>query len=949
MTMFTNRHARRRGVIWILMMIAVAALSVAGSTSAFAMGTDGGSTTNPWIQSDQADYAPGSTVTLNGGNWAPGESVHIFVDDTNGHTWSHSADVTADDSGLIQDVFSLPNTFISDYDVTATGTQSGVATTTFMDGPASDGDGMMTVSPTTVANGATGQTLTFTFTAQNGKDFNPGSAVTITVPAGWSAPKTTGGGAGVVTATAGTCSPGSPTASGGVITVPMACTGAKSFTVTYANATAPSPTSATLYTFTTMTKVSGGTLTPIGASPGSSQPTVSVAAPTDTTPPDTSILTSPTNPSNSSSASFTFSSTEAGSSFECKLDAAAFGSCTSPKSYSALADGSHTFQVRATDAAGNTDATPASSTWTVDTVNPVSKASAPAAANGSFQVTYTDSDPAPASGVAKVELLVQGPTDLTPQVVATDSGGGIDQAFSYSPNEGEGIYQVFTRATDAAGNSEAAPTTPDAVVSVNFDTTKPTSVASSPQYHNSTGAFLVGYTASDPGATASGLASVDLYAKTPGGSFVKVQTDSAPTASGSFSYTPVAGDGDYAFYTVAHDQAGNDEAAPSSADTVTTQDTVNPVTTDNADSNWHNSTVTVTLSPGDPGGINASGVAATKFRIDGGTVQTGTSVSIPAPSDHSNDGLRTITYYSVDKAGNVESNRTATVKIDTRAPSDVCGSAPIGWNASNVTINCTASDDASGSGVVSGDQSFSLSTSVAAGAENSSASTNSYTVHDTAGNTTTAGPISGIKVDRKSPTVTCPTAVFQLGQSPATVTATVSDGGSGPLTATVSAAADTTTVTSTPRSVSLTGKDNVGNQTTVTCSYSVAYKWSGFFQPIDNNPDQSGDASLATVWNSAKAGQAIPIKFSLSGYQGMSIFWDASYPKTTKVTCPASIPSLDAIETYASSTAGLQYDPTSDQYNYPWKTSNSLAGSCQMLTVRLTDGTNHYAFFKFTK
>jgi len=133
MTMFTNSNARRRSVIWILLMIAVASLSAAGSSSAFAMGTGGGSTTNPWIQSDQADYAPGSTVTLNGGNWAPGENVHVFVDDANGHTWNHSADVTADDSGLIEDVFNLPNAFVSDYSVTATGDVSGTAATTFTD------------------------------------------------------------------------------------------------------------------------------------------------------------------------------------------------------------------------------------------------------------------------------------------------------------------------------------------------------------------------------------------------------------------------------------------------------------------------------------------------------------------------------------------------------------------------------------------------------------------------------------------------------------------------------------------------------------------------------------------------------------------------------------------------------------------------------------------------
>lgn len=87
----------------------------------------------------------------------------------------------------------------------------------------------------------------------------------------------------------------------------------------------------------------------------------------DTTPPQTTIDSGPANGSttNDDSVTFTFSSNESGSTFECQVDGAGFTSCTSPVTYSNLGPGTHTFEVRATDPSGNTDPTPASRTFTL--------------------------------------------------------------------------------------------------------------------------------------------------------------------------------------------------------------------------------------------------------------------------------------------------------------------------------------------------------------------------------------------------------------------------------------------------------------------------------------------------------------------------------------------------------------------------------------------------------
>lgn len=93
----------------------------------------------------------------------------------------------------------------------------------------------------------------------------------------------------------------------------------------------------------------------------------------DCTPPQTTIDAGPANGSTTNDPTPTFAfSSELGATFECSADGVTFGACSDPgeHTFSPLPDGGHTFAVRATDSAANTDPSPATRNFTVDTVPP---------------------------------------------------------------------------------------------------------------------------------------------------------------------------------------------------------------------------------------------------------------------------------------------------------------------------------------------------------------------------------------------------------------------------------------------------------------------------------------------------------------------------------------------------------------------------------------------------
>ncbi len=164
------------------------------------------------------------------------------------------------------------------------------------------------------------------------------------------------------------------------------------------------------------------------------------------------------------------------------------------------------------------------------------------------------------------------------------------------------------------------------------------------------------------------------------------------------------------------------------------------------------------------------------------------------------------------------------IPLDNLAPSVNCASPDGNWQASNVSLLCTATD--SGSGLANaGDVSFSLFTSVGI-AEDANASTGSRLVCDVAGNCTTAGPIAGNKIDQKDPdiTITAPAdgAVYHQNE---VVTAAYSctDGGSGlgSCTGTVADLAALDTAGFGPKTFVVNAADAVGNTSTRTVTYTI--------------------------------------------------------------------------------------------------------------------------------
>ncbi|HEY8211886.1 MAG TPA: hypothetical protein VIG99_30600 [Myxococcaceae bacterium] len=161
----------------------------------------------------------------------------------------------------------------------------------------------------------------------------------------------------------------------------------------------------------------------------------------DTVAPDTAFDTGPPPLLNLRAATFQLSSTEPGVTMQCKLDLApTFTACSTAPTFLVPTDGPHMLQAQAQDRALNVDPTPATYSWTVDTVAPDAGFGGPPPSTTGTLVWFTftcDEPTCTFESSLDLGLFAASP--------ASASYGGLAL----------GIHQLEVRATDPAGNTGA--------------------------------------------------------------------------------------------------------------------------------------------------------------------------------------------------------------------------------------------------------------------------------------------------------------------------------------------------------------------------------------------------------------------------------------------------------------------------------------------------------------
>ncbi len=447
-------------------------------------------------------------------------------------------------------------------------------------------------------------------------------------------------------------------------------------------------------------------------------------------------------------------------------------------SFSAGTSGQHTVQFNSTDNAGNVEVTKQVMVGSSDSTPPTTTASLAGTSgqNGwytsSVTVTLTASD---SGGVASRHYRI-------------DSGSWNIYSVAFSVST-EGSHTIEFYSIDNAGNTESTKS-----VNLKIDSIKPSS-------SSSVSTYTVTLTASD---ATSGV--FRTFYRIDSGAWTLYAT---PFVAGT--------SGQHTVQFNSTDNAGNVEVTKQV--TVGSSDSTPPTTTaslagTSGQNGWYTSSVTVTLTASDSGGV-----ASRHYRIDSGSWNI-----YSVPFTLNTEGSHTVEFYSIDNAGNTESTKSVNLKIDTIKPSSSS-------SVSSYTLTLSASDATSGVDHiyyrVGPSGSYSLYTDPFSAGSAGQVYTVYYYSMDNAGNTETARTVQVGTADTTPPSTS--------------VTLTGTLGGSGWYTSSVT--------------ISLTSSDNVAVQRTY-YRWEGATSWSTFSSAFSTSTE--GDRvleyySVDTIGNSETA------------------------------------------------------------------------------------------------
>ena len=429
---------------------------------------------------------------------------------------------------------------------------------------------------------------------------------------------------------------------------------------------------------------------------------------TPSAPPDTRLTSGPSGLTATSSAQFTFASTLANGSFQCSLDAGPWLSCTSPQRYGALSDGPHSFQVRAVNADGTFDPTPAQASWTVDTTAPSVTLTRPAggSATNNAKPTFAGTAgtaPGDSSTITVKIYSGSGISGSPVQTLTATASGGRWSVAATTPL-GDGTYTARAEQSDSAGNTgTSGPAT------FSIEATAPAVTLTSPANGSSTNQSKP--TFSGAAGTAAGDSST-ITVKVYSGASVSgspVQTLTATASGGSWSVqaSSTLADGIYTAQAQQSDTAGSTGSSSASTFTIDTHVSVVTLTSPANGATVNQAKPTFSGAAGTASG-DSSTITVKVYSgasVSGSPVQTltatasGGSWSVQASSTLA-DGIYTAQAQHSDTAGSIGGSSASTFTIDTHVPV-VTLTSP----ANGATVNQAKPTFSGAAGTASGDSS----------------------------------------------------------------------------------------------------------------------------------------------------------------------------------------------------------------------------------------------------